>query len=93
MPSQPSEKLNKGGKLNIGTAFFHAGNEALLGSNSVGQLLLGKTSAEPLFFELLSDNEGIALHLELIPLWGSNRAEILSNEVFDWSQVRLSRRL
>ena len=70
-------------------AFFHAGNEAFLGSDSVGQLLLGKTGAEPLFFELLTDDEGIALHLELIPLRGSNRADVLRNEVFDRCQVHL----
>ena len=83
MPAQPSEKLNKGGELNVSTAFFHAGNEALLGSDSIGQLLLGKTGAEPLFFELFSDDEGIALHLKLVPLWGSNRTEVLGNEIFD----------
>ncbi len=89
MPAKPSEKFDEGGELDVGSTFFHAGDEALLGSDSVGQLLLGKTGAEPLFFELLSDNEGVALYLELIPLRGSNQAEVLSNKVFDRCQVHL----
>lgn len=70
-------------------ALFHAGDEAFLGSDSIGQLLLGKACPEPLFFELLTDDEGIALHLELIPLRGSNCPEILGNEVFNGCQVHL----
>ena len=73
-------------------ALFHAGDEAFLGSDSIGQLLLGKACPEPLFFELLTDDEGIALHLELIPLRGSNRADVFRNEVFDWCQVLLGAR-
>jgi hypothetical protein len=88
-PAQASKKFNEGRELDISTAFFNTGDETLLGSDSVGQLFLDKTGAEPLFFELLPDNEGIALHLALIPLRRSNRAEILGNEVFDWGQVIL----
>ena len=83
LPTQPSEKFDKCGELDIGMAFFHTGDEAFLGSDSIGQLLLSKTSAEPLFFELLSDNKGITFHLKLIPLRGSDLPEILGNEVFD----------
>jgi hypothetical protein len=68
LSTQTTEEFDKGGELDIGMAFFHTGDEAFLGSDSVGQLLLGQAGPEPLFFELLSDDEGIALHLELIPL-------------------------
>ena len=89
LPAQASEKFDEGGELDIGMAFLYAGDETFLGSDSVGQLLLSKAGAEPLFFELLSDNKGITFHLKLIPLLGSDLPEILGNEVFDGNQVLL----
>ena len=87
LPAQASEEFDEGGELDIGMAFLYAGDEAFLGSDSIGQLLLSKAGAEPLFFELLSDNKGITFHLKLIPLLGSDLPEILGNEVFDGCQI------
>jgi hypothetical protein len=87
LPAQASEEFDEGGELDIGMALLDAGDETFLGPNPGCQLFLGKARPEPLDFELFSDNEGVALHFELIPLWGSYLSEILGNEVFDGSQI------
>lgn len=89
LPAQASEEFDEGGELDIGMALLDAGDETFLGPNPGCQLFLGKARPEPLAFELFSDNEGVALHFELIPLWGSYLSEILGNEVFDRCHVFL----
>lgn len=83
LSAKAAEEFDQGGELNIGRSSFHPGNEALFGADPIGQLLLCETGFEALDFELFSDNENVALHLELISLRRAYGSEVLCNEIFE----------
>ena len=61
-------------------------DETLLGPDLFSQLLLREARFTTLRFQTLSYDEGVALHLELIPLLGPWGAKILGNQFFDGRQ-------
>ena len=63
------------------------GNETLFRANPGREFFLGQSRLQSLVLQLLADNKGIALHLELVALGSAYGSEILGNEVFNGSQI------